>query len=519
MAQTGCCCIREYPECTGPKPSFGKYDGICKPVQLQLLYTAKDITYGLSSMYSLLPAFVSGLFLAYGIYVLVAKGFNWITLTFFLHCITTFFWQGTWAVLFQVRDPEVALVLVKFGYLLIVFLPVSLYHFLTEISGRHGERRYVYIQYGLAAMLGGFTVSTSLFVDGYYDYFWGYYPKAGILHPLHLLQTVVAICRGLYITWQEEKLASPDQRIRLRLCIVSILIYYFAAIDYLCNYGFAIYPLGGIFTVVSLGLIFVAITRYDLMRTLTVASTVAHEMRTPLSTISLQANAIAQHLPHLYEGYQLAVDWGLIKPQIDIPMSRLLLNIPSKISHQVDRSNAVIDMMLASARMEHIDTTDFARHSMQTCVAEALETYPFSPAERDKVSLITERDFDFYGSRPLFIFVLFNLLKNSLYAIKAARKGDVCITITTTIKSHALKFTDTACGIPTANLPYIFDTFYSTKKSAGAGIGLAFCQRAVTSFQGQMHCDSVEGEYTTFRISFAPSTPTAQRKTPYLVEQ
>ena len=45
-------------------------------------------------MYSLLPAFVSVLFFSYGIYVLIAKGFHKVSIIFFLHCITTFFWQG-----------------------------------------------------------------------------------------------------------------------------------------------------------------------------------------------------------------------------------------------------------------------------------------------------------------------------------------------------------------------------------------------------------------------------------------
>ena len=74
----------------------------------------------------------------------------------------------TWAVLFQVQDPEVARVLVKAGYLLIIFLPTSLYHFLAEISERPGERRWVYASYGIAAVLGIFDVATDLFVDGHH---------------------------------------------------------------------------------------------------------------------------------------------------------------------------------------------------------------------------------------------------------------------------------------------------------------------------------------------------------------
>ncbi len=461
-------------------------------------------------MYSLLPALVSGLFFSYGVYVLIAKGFHRISIIFFLHCITTFFWQGTWAVLFQVRDPELAIFLIKFGYLFILFLPVTLYHFFATLSGRQKEQIWIRLSYGFAAILSCLTLASDLFVDGYYDYFWGYYPKAGVFHPLHLLQTAVVVSRGLYIVLQQEKVAPADQRMRLRICLASMLVYSFAAIDYFCNYGIAIYPLGAIFTAISLGLLFVAVTRYGLMDNLTVATTIAatiaHEMRTPLSTIGLQAGVIAQHLPHLYDGYQRAVANRLIESEITSSLAELIVKIPEKIGYQVHHSNTMINMMLASARMEHLDTQDFAWHSIHKCTAEAIETYPFKPQERTKVSLVVHADFKFYGSESLFIFIIFNLLKNSLYAMQAANKGNIAISITTEKNNHTLRFTDTASGIAPSVLKRIFDTFYTTKQSAGTGIGLAFCRRAVKSFGGQIKCESIEGEHTTFTVSFAPAS-------------
>ena len=141
-------------------------------------------------MYSVLPAVVSALFLGYGLYAIAHKGFSRVTVSFLILCVTTFFWQGIWAVLFQVQDPAVAGILVKAGYLLILFLPTSLYWFLAEISERPGERRWIVLSYSLAAVLGVFDLTTNLFVDGYFNYFFGYYPEAGLLHPVHVLQTI-----------------------------------------------------------------------------------------------------------------------------------------------------------------------------------------------------------------------------------------------------------------------------------------------------------------------------------------
>lgn len=463
-------------------------------------------------MYSLLPAVVSALFLGYGLYVVAEKGFSRISGSFFLLCITTFFWQATWAVLFQVQDPAVAGVLVKLGYLLILFLPTSLYMFLAEISQREGERRFVLISCAIAAVLGIFDLATNWFVDGYYVYFWGAYPKAGPLHPLHVLQTVVVVTRGLYITFLQQRLATHGQRVRLRLCIASVLVYFFAAVDYLCNYGYEFYPPGVIFVAISLGLIAVAVTRYDLMSPVAVAASVAHEMRTPLASISMQANALAQLLPELHKGYQLAVAHGLCKPVLRPEEARRIIDLSLGIRSQVDRSNVVIDMMLASARMEQIDTRTFGVCNVGDCVAQALETYPFAGSERASVTVSVMGNFDFHGSADLLIFVLFNLLKNSLYALKAAGKGKITIAIASgsgaTGQPHTLTFTDTGTGIPAATLPRIFDAFFTTKKSAGAGIGLAFCKRVLRSFDGQMRCESVEGEYTMFTLEF-PAEPRA----------
>lgn len=462
-------------------------------------------------MYSVLPAVVSALFLGYGLYVVAEKGFNRVSTSFFILCVTTFFWQGIWAVLFQVHDPQFARILIKAGYLLIIFLPTSLYHFLCEISERPRERRWVYASYGVAAVLGGFDLATDLFVDGAYSFFWGYYPRAGLLHPLHVLQTVIVVNRGLYITFRQQQVAPPGRKVQLRLCIASLLIYFFAAVDYACNYGVEFYPPGVVFVAISLGLIAVAVTRYDLMSPVAVAATVAHEMRTPLASIRMQADALSQFLPELHKGYELAVAHGLCEPAFHPAASKKLADLSSGIRHQVDRSNAVIDMMLASARMEQIDASGFATHRASACVAEALETYPFARGERDRVSVSVAGDFEFHGSNSLFVYVLFNLLKNSLYALKAAGKGEISIAIAAGEARNMLTFTDTGSGIPAATVPRIFDAFFTTKKSAGAGIGLAFCRRVIRSFGGQMRCESVEGEWTRFSLEFPVRPPAPAR--------
>jgi two-component system, CAI-1 autoinducer sensor kinase/phosphatase CqsS len=458
-------------------------------------------------MYSLLPALVSGLFIAYGFYVIAAKGLNKTTGSFFLLCMTTFFWQGTWAVLYTVEgNPAKADLLIRFGYVLIAFLPTTLYHFLTEVSVRPSEWRWLKVSYAASGVFALLSVSSNLFIDGHYSYFWGYYPKAGWLHPLHVLQTTLVVSRGLMLVWQQEKVATNAQKSRLRLCVLSNLIYFFAAVDYLCNYGFAFYPPGVIFIAVSLGLMSYAVAKYDLMSPFAAAATIAHEMRTPLATIRMQADYAAQQVPDMLRQLKEAhanSDHGSFNASGSHPDTTAhdqLELMCKKIVQQVDRTNQMIDLILASARMEHIDKSDFAWYSAKQCVLQMMEGYPFTAQEKRKVHVKCEQDFEFFGSQPLLIFALCNLIKNSLYAMKVVEKGEIYITLTPAAGYNAITIMDTASGIPKHILPHIFDTFYSTKQSAGTGVGLAFCQRVIKAFDGNIHCASVLGEFTRFTL-------------------
>jgi signal transduction histidine kinase len=457
-------------------------------------------------MFSILPGVTAIVFLALGLFVVKRKGWTRVSASFLFLCVTTFFWQSTWAVLFQVKDPDAASLLVTLGYLFILFLPTSIYQFLSEISETRSERRYVYSSYGFSGFLAIVLVTTNDFVSGYYDYFWGYYPKAGTLHFLHVLQTSVVVARGLYITWLAARQANHFQRTRLNACVVAMLIYFFAALDYLCNYGIEFYPPGVIFILVSFSIITVAIVRYGLMdNPAALAASIAHEMRTPLATIQLQARSISKLIPELYRGYQLAVDHQLCEPLIRPRHMEKLRSVADDIQSEVRQSHAIIDITLASANGGFSKSYDLEPNSMSESVLSAVSSYPFVGGERKCLELSVDHDFDYIGSGSLMRYVIYNLIKNSLYAIQSARKGGVHILLSQDGGRNTLVFTDTGPGISADVLPHVFDDFFTTKREgAGTGMGLAFCRRVLISFGATITCQSVVGDFTRFTLSFPP---------------
>lgn len=342
-------------------------------------------------VYSFFPAAVALLFLGYGIYVIRQSGANRVSLSFFLVCLGTFFWQFAWAVLFQVEDPQAAALLVRIGWLPIVFLPTSLYHFLAEITGRRQELVGVYISYAIAAALALTLFVSDLLITGYYEYFFGYYPRAGVLHPLHVLQTVVVVLRGLYITWRAQKAAPPRMRIRLRYCVTSLLIYLFAAVDYLCNYGLEFYPPGVLPLSISLGLLAVATVKHQLMdvsvaltRGLARLVTLGLLVFLYVGGFFLLDELLPQRpvLVELVFGLMFLVFVG----EVYGPVRQLLQDVPERLIRG-GRSypSAQVLQAVGQALSTHINVADMARNLEQVLVSQA---------EISPVTLFIREDFE-----------------------------------------------------------------------------------------------------------------------------
>lgn len=454
-------------------------------------------------MYSIPPALVSLLFLGYGAYVLGSRGASRAALTFFLLCVTTFAWQFTWAILFQVRDEALAVQLARLGYLLIVFLPTTLYHFVVELTRRREDDRALRLSYFLSAVLGAMVFADDGVINGVHGTFFGFYPTAGSWHWLHLLQTVTVVGRAAWLLFQQQRIAVSTERLRLRYCLASLLIYFLAAIDYLCNYKVEIYPPGALFIAISLGIIAQAMARHNLLANpMLLAATVAHELRTPLATIRNQARVLTRSLPELvacYESVQRPPGCvGTLRPMhLDY-----LRELGEHIETEVARSNFITDMVLASANPDLLCKRGFATYSVEKCVEEALASYPFESAARNKVVLVKQGDFSFHGSDTLMIYVLYNLIKNALSAVEGCVNGRIEIALHAGAEGNSLTISDTGHGIPEHVLPHVFDPFYTTKSTRGTGMGLAFCRKVITSFGGTIHCRSREGAFTMMAMEF-----------------
>ncbi|MCB4756245.1 MAG: hypothetical protein LHV69_04320 [Elusimicrobia bacterium] len=217
-----------------------------------------------------IPPFLSA-FLFFSLAVLVYKRNLDISASrgYVYFCVPTVFWQGTWAILFNVKDPAFASLLVKIGYSFIIFIPITFYHFnMNFMQLWVKEKIRIQCLYIIGVLFLISLWSSSWFIDGYYRFYWGYYPKAGYpLHPVFLMFLTFLAFRPLQmIYWRiQDKNTPPLKRYQLIYLMTASIAYSFASSDFVVNYGIEYYPLGVVALLISLALIAYAVIRYRLM--------------------------------------------------------------------------------------------------------------------------------------------------------------------------------------------------------------------------------------------------------------
>ena len=237
---------------------------------------------------------------------------------------------------------------------------------------------------------------------------------------------------------------------------------------------------------------------------LSVGKNMAHEIRSPLVSIRCAIEGLQKHLDTLGKAYQFALsDKRTSIKRIHPLQYQQLFKIPTSIKREVKYANSTIDMLLFNANKNFLDNVNFSNQSVLACVQSVISSYPFkNEAESESIHYDIE-DFLFLGSDTYLCNVLFNLINNALYYIAEMQKGSIFITSSSKdFFKNELIFKDTAKGIPKKNCQVIFQPFFTQNKHGGTGIGLSLCKQVMESFRGEISCESVEGEHTTFRLSF-----------------
>lgn len=235
------------------------------------------------------------------------------------------------------------------------------------------------------------------------------------------------------------------------------------------------------------------------------AGSIAHEMRNPLGQARMSLENIGEMLP----ANSSAI------PTEHISRMRQFVNVGQIAVH---RGHQVIDLILGSLKSGAVDRSRFVHLSAAKATQKAVDEYSFIERNirdgrgnfRDRITVRVVKDFTFLGDETAYVFVLFNLIKNALYYLE--QKPDA--TIVLTVDDHKVTVRDTGPGIDKEVLAHLFESFMTSGKTEGTGLGLPYCKRTMQSFGGDIFCESVLGEFTQFTLTFPLLPQTSISKVP-----
>ena len=211
---------------------------------------------------------------------------------------------------------------------------------------------------------------------------------------------------------------------------------------------------------------------------------ISHDLRTPLTSL---------------HGY---IETLLLKDQdLDASQRKHYLAIANKQSSQLIK---LVSELFELAKLDSCETLiNVEAFSLAELVHDVVNKFRLRATEMDILLVVDcAPSLPFaYGDIGLIQRVLDNLIENALQHTMA--KGQVRVSLTADNKHISVEISDSGCGIPQEELPYIFERFYRLDKSrktgdAHAGLGLAIAKRILDLHKSTIWANSKSQQGATF---------------------
>jgi hypothetical protein len=203
------------------------------------------------------------------------------------------------------------------------------------------------------------------------------------------------------------------------------------------------------------------------------AAGMAHEIRNPLNSISLFVQLIKEGVEDSEKSEYIA-----------------------KILNEIDRVDGTLRKLLDTARRPRFELTEV---SIEEIIQKTLDSFtPQMSAQGVILRFSPKRHLPRLKADPAEIQQIFiNLFLNAIDEM--AEGGELDIKLDHDEPDIVIRVSDSGKGIPEANLPNIFDPFFSTK-SRGTGMGLPIVLRIVKNYGGKIEVVATGANGTTFLV-------------------
>lgn len=205
----------------------------------------------------------------------------------------------------------------------------------------------------------------------------------------------------------------------------------------------------------------------------------AHELRTPLSALSLQAERLGQ---------------AAMSPDAHERLATLRQGI--------ERSRGLLEQLLALARAQEATDVPAGTVSVQRVFRSVLEDLmPLADARRLDVGVTTETDARVHAAELDLFVVVRNLVDNAIRYTPEGGRVDLSVATDAHVVSIAVQ--DTGPGIPADERARVFDPFYRVlgNEATGSGLGLSIVSTVVRRLGGEVELGETDGGAGGLRVT------------------
>ncbi|MGH7232620.1 MAG: ATP-binding protein [Nitrospiraceae bacterium] len=218
-----------------------------------------------ATLYSIPPLLAGSLVIACGLWIFMKSHRATKNITFGMICLGLSAWLFGFFMIYSAARAEEAQFWGKAVYAGVVYIPAFFYHFCVSFLHTRPRCKLIVPNY-LISTVFLLLVPTTYLIDGQYSYFWGYYPKAGPLHPVFLMFFCwVSVLSLLKLHAGYKTAATPLEATRIKYVFWAFVIGYLASLDFVQSYGAEFFPPGYLFVALWAWIVAYAIAKYQLL--------------------------------------------------------------------------------------------------------------------------------------------------------------------------------------------------------------------------------------------------------------
>ncbi|UCG78582.1 MAG: PAS domain S-box protein [Nitrospirota bacterium] len=233
-----------------------------------MIYNMFDISNYFFNPHAIFPAITFILMTLLVIIVLARTGINMTSVTLLLLGIALNIWFFCFLWMYSSKEPRIAYLWGKAAYFGIPFIAGAAYHF--SVSALHAYekyKRYVISMWAVSGMLSLSVVGTPFIITGVHQYSWGYHPlhgPGGLIFVGAFYIPLIASVVHAREEFNRTRIGTVERK-RVGFLLFGLCTGSLGGIDFLANYYFDIFPIGGLSIFIALVLIVISIFKYNLV--------------------------------------------------------------------------------------------------------------------------------------------------------------------------------------------------------------------------------------------------------------